>query len=121
MPVTESRRRPVVTLRAGSRPLRVGRSLYLRGKVRAQLNGGERASVEARTRGRWRHLVTTAIRKNGKYGVKVKLKRAAHSATKRHRLLMRHLRLRLGLHKLRLRAVVRGVGSSSGVVVRIRR
>jgi hypothetical protein len=120
-PVTESTRRARVRLRANREPIRLGSRLHLSGRVRGELVGYERVSVQARVRGRWRFLVSGPVRADGRFAVRTVLRnREGRLGARRGFLRLRHLHVRAG-RVLVLRAAVRGFGRSNVVAVRLAR
>jgi hypothetical protein len=115
-PAKRASRPPTVRLRANRRPIRVGSRLHMSGRVLGELVGYEHARVQVFTRGAWRHLVGTRVRRNGRFAVRVRLKRSGL----RLMLRLRHLRVPAG-SALHLRAKVRGFGGSNVIRVRLRR
>jgi parallel beta-helix repeat protein len=92
-----------VTLSARPRFIRTGRRVRLAGRVTGGQAGGKRVFILARRNGHWRRVASARVRSNGRYSVK------------------RRLRVRRGSKAVRLRAIVKRVGRSRSVRLRVRR
>jgi hypothetical protein len=118
----KSRKRKVV-LRVNKHRIRVGRKLRLRGKVRVAVPAGKHVRLQVRVGHKWRRLRVKPIQSDGSFSTNPRLKRGAHASRwgAAARLRLKHVRLRQGLRVIKIRAVVRGVGRSNVIRVRIRR
>ncbi len=92
-----------VVLRSARRSMRVGGKVRLRGKVRGTFAPGARVRLMVHSGGRWHRLRPKPIGADGTFACNPRV------------------RLRHGVKVLRIRAVVKGVGRSNIVRVRIRR
>jgi hypothetical protein len=112
-----------VVLRAAGRFVRVGGKVRLRGKVRVALAPGARVRLMVRSGGRWHRLRRKSIAADGTFLTSPRLARKARAARRNgpKRLALEHVRLKRGVRVLKIRAVVRGVGRSNVVRVRVRR
>jgi hypothetical protein len=118
---TRSAKRAVV-LRANKRSLRVGRQLRLSGHIRGQFTAGAQVRLQVRTKGHWRRFRQKRVEANGTFASWPHLGRAAGVSRHGHRVLrLRERRLRAGIRVLKIRAVVRGVGRSRAIQIRVRR
>jgi hypothetical protein len=115
-PATQSSRPPTVRLRANRRPIRVGSRLHVFGRVRGVLTGYEHARVHVFTHGAWRYLFGARVKRNGRFTVRARLRRAKL----RRMLRLRHVRVPAG-GTIHLRATVPGLGQSDVIRVRLRR
>jgi hypothetical protein len=104
-------------LRAVKHSVRVGRKVKLRGKVRGAFRAGARVRLMVRSGGRWHALRRKPVDANGTFGTNARLARKAGAS----RLALKKVRLRHRVRVLRIRAVVKGVGRSNVVRVRVRR
>ena len=94
-----------VVLRARRHSVRLGGRIKLHGKVRGSVSAGARVRLMVRSHGRWHVLRRKPLQAGGTF------------ATNAH---LRNIRLR-GAHRvLRIRAVVRGVGRSNVIRIRLR-
>jgi len=111
-----------VVLRAAHRSVWVGGKVRLRGKVRGAVRAGARVRFQVRSHGAWRHLRRKPVDADGSFTTNPRLahKRRAARSSGRRPLVLKQVRLRRGMKVLRIRAVVRGVGRSPVVRVRIR-
>ena len=119
-PATRKRR---IVLRAARRSVRIGGRVRLRGEVRGTLPAGADVRLMVRSRHGWHRLRKKPIDADGTFATSPRLVRRA-SASRRHgtsRLALKHVRLARGVRVLRIRAVVKGVGRSKVVRVRVRR
>jgi hypothetical protein len=114
-PAPAAKRR--VVLRAAKHAVRVGRKITLRGKVRGAFPAGARVRLMVRSGGRWHALRRKPVEANGTFAGNARLARKAGAA----KLALKNVRLRHGVRVLRIRAVVKGVGRSNVVRVRVRR
>jgi hypothetical protein len=112
-----------VVLRAGKRSVRIGERIRLRGKVRVAFPRGAKVRLMVRTARGWHRLRRKPIAAAGTFRTSPRLVRRARSArsTAPKRLALEHVRLKRGVRVLKIRAVVKGVGRSSVVRVRVRR
>jgi hypothetical protein len=112
-----------IVLRAARHRLRVGRKLRLRGKVRAKVPAGRKVRIQVRVGHHWHRLRRKPIQADGSFRTNPRLKGSAHAS--RYgvpgRLRLKQVHLRRGVRVLKLRAVIRGVGHSNVVHVRVRR
>ena len=124
-PEAQSRkpRKRKVVLRADKHKLRVGRKLRLRGKVRVQVPAGRHVRFQVRVGHRWHRLRRKPIQGDGTFATNPRLKRGAHASRwgAPARLRLKRVHLRPGVRVIKIRAVVRGVGRSNVIRVRIRR
>jgi hypothetical protein len=117
-----ARKRRVV-LRAARRFVRVGHKIRLRGKVRGAFPPGAHVRIMVRTRHGWQRLRRKPIAADGSFGTNPRLVRRPGTArTGGHaRLALKRVRLKRGARVVKIRAVVKGVGRSKVVRVRVRR
>ena len=118
----KSRKRKVV-LRVNKHRIRIGRKLRLRGKVRVAVPAGKHVRLQVRVGHKWSRLRVKPIQSDGSFSTNPRLKRGAHASRwgAAARLRLKHVRLRQGVRVIKIRAVVRGVGRSNVIRVRIRR
>jgi hypothetical protein len=112
-----------VVLRAARRSVRIGGKVRLRGEVRGAFPAGAHVRLMVRAGHGWHRLRRKPIDAAGTFATSPRLVRKA-SAARRHgaaRLTLKHVRLARGVRVLRIRAVVKGVGRSKVVRVRVRR
>jgi hypothetical protein len=118
---TRPHRRRVI-LRVARHRLHVGRKLRLRGRVRVHVPAGRKVRIQVRVGRHWHRLRRKPIQADGTFRTNPRLKRSRHAAWYGvPRLRLKHVHLRPGVRVLKLRAVVRGVGHSNVVRVRVRR
>jgi hypothetical protein len=121
-PEAQSHKSRAIVLRVNKHRIRVGGRLRLHGKVRAKVAAGTHVRIQVRVGRRWQRLRRKLVEGDGTFGTSPRLARGAHVS--RHgrpaRLRLKHVRLRRGVRVLKLRAVIRGVGHSNVVRVRIR-
>jgi hypothetical protein len=112
-----------VSLHGNRRVVRVGRRVHLYGKVKADLVGDEHVVFEAFTRGRWRFVTETRVKRHGIFNVTARLSRLpASAASQRSSSNLRLHRLHLGrVRLLKVRAVVSRVGRSQSIRIRLGR
>jgi hypothetical protein len=113
--------RHAVVLRANKHALWLGGQLRLRGRVRSAVTSGMRVRVQVRTRGHhWRRLRRKPVEANGAFSTWPRLGRGARVSRHGHRTLrFRDLRVSRRAKVLRIRALVKGVGRSRTIKVRI--
>jgi parallel beta-helix repeat protein len=93
-----------VTLRIWRGRTRVGRRVLMTGRVASRrARPGQRVIVAARTSGRWRRIGTARVGANGRFRLRPRM------------------RARRGARVVRIRAIVRSVGRSRSVKLRLRR
>jgi hypothetical protein len=112
-----------VVLRTAAHRVWVGGKVRLRGKVRGAVPAGARVRFMVRSKGRWHRLRRKPVEADGTFATNARLAHRA-SAARTHgkrRLALKSVRLRHGIKVLRIRAVVKGVGRSNVVRVRVRR
>jgi hypothetical protein len=91
-----------VTLKAGSRSIRRGARVRLKGRIASTArNHGSHALVQVKRRRHWRTVRRTPI-KHGSYATKVRMRARHHDS-------------------VRVRVKVRGLGSSRQLVLRLHR
>jgi hypothetical protein len=112
-------RRRKVVLRATRRSVRVGGKVRLHGKVRVAFPPGARVRLMVRSGRGWHRLRLKPIAADATFATSPRLVRKAGAARKR--LALKRVRLNRGVRILKIRAVVKGVGRSKVVRVRIRR
>jgi hypothetical protein len=120
-PLRKLVRPSMVRLQSNRRPVRVGSRLHVSGRARGNLVGDEVARIEAFTRGAWRFLLGAKVRRDGRFFAGTRVRAAARSSQAAHRparLVLRHLHVRAGT-SLGLRAIVRGLGQSKVIRVRL--
>jgi hypothetical protein len=112
-----------ISLHGNRRVVRVGRRVHLYGKVKANLVGDERVVFEALTRGRWRYMTETKVKRRGTFNVTARLGRVAgRAARERPKGMLRLRRLHLGSRRqVKVRALVSRVGRSPSVLIRLGR
>ncbi len=111
-----------IVLRVLRHRVRVGHKLRLHGHVRVKVPAGKVVRIQVRVGHRWHRLRRKPIQADGSFGTNPRLGRPAHASWSGApgRLRLKHVRLRRGVRVLKLRAVVRGVGHSNVVRVRVR-
>jgi hypothetical protein len=83
---------------------------------------GRKVRIQVRVGRHWHRLRRKPIQADGTFRTNPRLKRSRHAAWYGvPRLRLKHVHLRPGVRVLKLRAVVRGVGHSNVVRVRVRR
>jgi hypothetical protein len=123
-PAAQARRphRRKVVLHVKHHRVHPGGRIKLSGKVRSRKEH-LRVRIEVKVGHHWRGLRRKPVEANGTFATWPHLKRRAHASYwgARTSLHLKHVRLRHGVRVLKLRAVVRHVGHSNVVHVRIRR
>ena len=112
-----------VVLRAARRSVRIGGRVRLRGKLRVAVARGAKVRLMVRTGRGWQRLRRKAIAADGTFRTSARLVRKALAAGRSAptRLTLRRVQLKRGTRVLKIRAVVKGVGRSNVVRVRVRR
>jgi hypothetical protein len=111
-----------IVLRASKRRVRVGHRLRLRGHVRGSFPAGSRVRFQVRLKGHWLRFRQKPVEANGTFASWPHLGHKASASRHGHRVLrLRDRRLRRGIRVLKIRAVVKGVGRSRPIHVRVRR
>jgi hypothetical protein len=112
-----------IVLRTARHSVWVGGKVRLRGRVRGAFPAGAHVRLFVHSHGRWHRLRRKPLGAGGTFATNPRLAHAAHASRHggRRRLTLRSVRLRHGLKVLRIRAIVRGVGHSNVVRVRVRR
>jgi hypothetical protein len=122
-PTPPSRHRRRVVLHVARHAVRIGGHVVLRGKVRGTLPAGADVRLMVRSGRHWLRLRRKPIEAGGTFASSPRLVRKAAAARRYgpERLALKNVRLPHGVMVLRIRAVVRGVGRSNVVRVRVRR
>jgi hypothetical protein len=116
------KRSRAIALHAHRHSLWIGGGLRLRGKVRGNVAPRAKVRLQVRTHGRWKRFRQKPVEANGTFATHPRLGRVAGTSRHGHRALrLRERRLRAGMRVLRVRAVVRGVGRSRVLKIRVRR
>jgi hypothetical protein len=118
-PVSKKR----VVLRVARHSVRIGGKVRLRGKVRGAFPAGARVRLMVRSGRHWYRLRRKPIAAGGTFASSPRLVRKAAAARKRGpgRLALKNVRLPHRVRVLEIRAVVKGIGRSDVVRVRVRR
>ena len=120
--VKKRSRNRAIALHANKHSIWVGGRLGLRGKVRGNVAPGARVRLQVRTHGHWKRFRQKPVEANGTFATRPHLGRVAGSSRHGPRALrLRERRLRKGMRTLRVRAVVKGVGRSRVLKIRVRR
>ena len=115
-------RNRAIALHAHRHSVWVGGRLRLRGKVRGNIAPGAKVRLQVRTHGHWKRFRQKLVEANGTFATHPHLGRVAGASRHGHRALrLRERRLRSGMRVLRVRAVVKGVGRSRVLKIRVRR